>query len=295
MPSLSVLSSATPLDDATLDRLAETFATLCVLAGQAIMAVYAGGSPTVRVKDDKSPVSEADELGEAVIISGLEAAGVALPVVAEEACALSGKPRLQSRYVLVDPLDGTREFLSRNGEFTVNIALIDGTRPVAGAVYAPALGRLWFAGRTAMTCSVAPGAPLPPVAERTMLRTRACPSVDMVALASRSHADAQTEAFLATLPIGDRRAAGSSLKFCVLADGTADVYPRFGPTMEWDTAAGDAVLRAAGGIVLRPDGEMFDYGKAGYRNGPFVAWADPSAAQRTSADPQPLSARERGE
>ena len=279
MSSPAVLSPATPLDDAVLDSLAETFAMLCVSAGKAIMAVYAGGCHNVRLKSDKSPVSEADELGEAVIVSGLKAAGIHLPIVAEEACAQSGKPRLEARYVLVDPLDGTREFLNRNGEFTVNIGLIDQTRPVAGAVYAPALGRLWFAGRTAVTCTVAPGAPLPPIEERTVLRTRACPSRDMVALASRSHADAQTEAFLANLPIGDRRAAGSSLKFCVLADGTADVYPRFGPTMEWDTAAGDAVLRAAGGIVLRPDGQMFDYGKAEYRNGPFVAWADPSAAQ----------------
>ena len=260
------------------DGLAERFAHLCIEAGTAIMAVYAGGCKHVRVKADRSPVSEADELGEEIILRGLHAAGLDLPIVAEEACAQGGKPRVEARYILVDPLDGTREFLGRNGEFTVNIGLVDNGVPVAGAVYAPALGRLWFAGRNAFSCSVAPGATLPPAGDRTPLQTRPCPKADMIALASRSHADQETEAFLATLPIGDRRAAGSSLKFCVLADGTADVYPRFGPTMEWDTAAGDAVLRAAGGIVLRPDGRPFDYGKPEYRNGAFVAWADPAAA-----------------
>lgn len=264
------------------DELAEIFAAICVKAGATIMDVYDRGAGDVRLKDDKSPVSEADELGEALITGELRRLIPDLPVVAEEACAKAGKPPVAGRYILVDPLDGTREFISRNGEFTVNIALIDGTAPVAGAVYAPALSRLWAAGTTAWGCSVRPGGTLPGRAERRALRTRACPADKWIALASRSHADPATESFLAELPIGDRRAAGSSLKFCVLADSEADVYPRFGTTMEWDTAAGDAVLRAAGGVVLQPDGQPFCYGKPGYKNGPFVAWADP-AAVRTSA------------
>ncbi len=266
--------------DLERDKIAELFAALCVEAGAAIMEVYARGAEDVRLKDDQSPVSEADELGEAIILRGLTHLVPNIPVVAEEACSKSGKPALARRYILVDPLDGTREFLSRNGEFTVNIALIEGDVPTVGAVYAPVLERLWAGGSTAWSCSVAPGGTIPGSDARTALRTRSCPAKDWTALASRSHADEKTEAFLGGLPIGDRRAAGSSLKFCVLADAEADVYPRFGPTMEWDTAAGDAVLRGAGGTVLTPEGEPFRYGKPGYRNGPFVAWADPSAVNR---------------
>ena len=156
-------------------------------------------------------------------------------------------------FILVDPLDGTREFLARNGEFTVNLGLIIDGVPRAGVVYAPALGQIWIAGSQAFSPRVSPGAGLPPpIAAGSFIRARA-PADGLVALASRSHADPQTEAYLAQLPIKERQAAGSSLKFCRIAEGVADVYPRFGPTMEWDTAAGDAVLRAAGGIVLRPE------------------------------------------
>ncbi len=264
------------------DGFAEIFAAICVKAGAAIMDVYDRGAGDIRLKEDESPVSEADEVGEALIIGELTRLVPDVPIVAEEACAKDGKPSVVGRYILVDPLDGTREFISRNGEFTVNIALIEGTVPIAGAVYAPALSRLWAAGTKAWSCTVAPGTTLPSPGERRPLRTRACPAGDWTALASRSHTDPATERFLANLPIGDRRAAGSSLKFCVLADGEADLYPRFGTTMEWDTAAGDAVLRAAGGVVLQPDGQSFGYGKPGYKNGPFVAWADPAAALAAS-------------
>lgn len=268
-----------PLDSEARERLAELFAELCIEAGAAIMEIYRRGCENVRVKADRSPVSEADEIGEAIILRGLVASAPALPIVAEEACAKGGKPPIERRFILVDPLDGTREFLSRNGEFTVNIGLVENGVPVVGAVYAPVLGRLWMAGRSAFAVDVAPGQALPGAAHRRRLETRPAPPSGWTALASRSHADEATEIFLSRLPVGERRSAGSSLKFCVLADGEADVYPRFGPTMEWDTAAGDAVLRAAGGIVLDPHGAPFDYGKADYRNGPFVAWADPSAVK----------------
>ena len=183
---------------------------------------------------------------------------------------------------MVDPLDGTREFLNRNGEFTVNIGLVAEGLPVAGAVYAPALERLWSGGATAQVRTVVPGAALSTAVAVRRLATRQAPASAWTALASRSHCDAETEAFLARLPVTQRRAAGSSLKFCVVAEGEAEVYPRFGPTMEWDTAAGDAVLRAAGGTVLDGEGRVFRYGKAEslYRNGPFVAWGDPGAALR---------------
>jgi 3'(2'),5'-bisphosphate nucleotidase len=175
---------------------------------------------------------------------------------------------------LVDPLDGTKEFLDRNGEFTVNIALIVDTTPRAGAVYAPALGKLWFGGERAYACDAKPGAPLPPAAERRELHVRPVPSCDMIALTSRSHLDADTEALLSARDVSERRAIGSSVKFCLIAEGLGDLYPRFGPTMEWDVAAGEAVLRAAGGQVLSADGEPLVYGKKteNYHNGPFIAW-----------------------
>lgn len=268
---------AHPTGDDDHDGFAALFASLCIEAGAAVMDVYHRGSTDVRLKEDRSPVSEADELGEAIILRGLKQHLPGVLVVAEEQCAARGTPPAEARFILVDPLDGTREFLGRNGEFTVNIALIEGGAPVAGAVYAPALGHLWYGGRRAVSARVSPGAVLAEARERRALRTRRAPARSWTALASRSHADPATERFLSALPIGHRRAAGSSLKFCVVAEGEADVYPRFGTTMEWDTAAGHAVLRAAGGVVLNPDGTPFDYAKPGYRNGPFVAWGDPSA------------------
>jgi 3'(2'),5'-bisphosphate nucleotidase len=201
-------------------------------------------------------------------------------VLAEEAASRGEKTVAGQTFILVDPLDGTREFLSHNGEFTVNIGLIVDSAPRAGVVYAPAFGQLWIGGATASTCEVAPGAALPPPEERRVIHARPAPRQGLTALVSRSHADPATEAFLAKLPVKERRQAGSALKFCVVAEGQADVYPRFGQTMEWDTAAGDAVLRAAGGIVHDSAGRPLRYGKAEarFRNGPFVALGDPNAA-----------------
>ncbi len=272
-------SPSAHLDDSTRDRLAEYFAALCVEAGAVVMEVYARGGEA-RLKADASPVTEADERAEAVILAALAEDLPGWPVLAEEAAARGEMPPASARFILVDPLDGTREFLNRNGEFTVNIGLVSEGLPVAGAVYAPALGRLWSGGATARVRDIAPGAALSSASGSRKLGTRQAPAAAWIALASRSHCDAETEAFLARHPVSERRAAGSSLKFCVVAEGAADVYPRFGPTMEWDTAAGDAVLRAAGGTVMDAEGRVFRYGKAGshYRNGPFVAWGDPQAA-----------------
>lgn len=248
----------------TPDAIARAFADIAREAGVAIMQVYAKEC-TARIKDDRSPVTEADEVAEAIILRRLADMMPDVPVVAEECAAKGVIPKVGARFILVDPLDGTKEFLHRNGEFTVNIALIEDGRPVAGCVFAPAVNTLYAGGDTAWR--VQDGV------EET-ISTRAYPAEGLTALCSRSHPDAKSEAFLAEYPIADRREAGSSLKFCRVAEGVADVYPRFGPTMEWDVAAGHAVLSAAGGQVLMPDGEDFLYGKAdaGFRNVAFVAW-----------------------
>ncbi len=260
------------------DAIAEIFASLTLEAAVAVMGVYAT-DPHARRKADRSFVCDADERAEAIILAGLAVQVPGIPVIAEEAASRGEKPRCGRAFILVDPVDGTREFLHRNGEFTINIALIVDGVPRAGAVYAPAVGALWMAGSVAHACHVEPGAPLPPPEQRRAIMVRPNPQVGLTALASRSHADDETERFLARLPIAERRCAGSSLKFCTIAEGGADVYARFGPTMEWDTAAGDAVLRAAGGAVLDEDGAALRYGKAQdqYRNGPFVAWGDLAA------------------
>ena len=260
------------------DQVAEIFAGLTVEAAVAVMHVYAGDHHA-RQKADCSMVCDADERAEAIILAGLAAQLPCIPVVAEEAASRGEKPRCGRAFILVDPVDGTREFLRRNGEFTINIALILDGVPRVGAVYAPAIGRMWMAGAHAYTFHVEPGAPLPPVSGRREIHVRANPCIGLTALASRSHGDARTEDFLSRLPIAERRSAGSSIKFCILAEGEADVYPRFGDTMEWDTAAGDAILRAAGGAVVDESGAALLYGKAErqYRNGPFVAWGDKPA------------------
>lgn len=261
------------------DAIADIFAEIVLEAAVAVMAVYAGDSRAKR-KSDGSPVTDADDACEAIILKRLAMRLPNLPVLAEEAAARGEKTVVGQAFILVDPVDGTREFLIHNGEFTVNIGLIVDAAPRAGVVYAPALGKLWIGGATASTCEVAPGAALPPPGKRRVIHARTAPSPGLTALVSRSHADPATEAFLAKLPVKERRSAGSSLKFCVVAEGHADVYPRFGQTMEWDTAAGDAVLRAAGGIVFDRAGRPLRYGKAEvqFRNGPFVAWGDPKAA-----------------
>ncbi len=259
--------------------IADILGEIALQAAVAVMAVYAGGS-RARRKLDGSLVTDADEAGEAIILERLAAHFPGLPVLAEEAASRGEKMVAGQTFILVDPLDGTREFLSHNGEFTINIGLVVDTAPRAGAVYAPALGQLWVGGATASTCEAMPGAALPPPEKRRAIHAQPAPRQGLTALMSRSHTDPATEAFVAKLPVKERRQLGSSLKFCMVAEGQADVYPRFGQTMEWDTAAGDAVLRAAGGIVVDADGRPLRYGKtqAQFRNGPFVAWGDPKAA-----------------
>jgi len=241
-------------------------------AGGAIMAVYATDF-AVLDKPDASPVTAADEAAEKIILAELARLAPEIPVVAEEAVSSGHVPIVTDRFFLVDPLDGTREFVSRRDEFTVNIALIEGGQPVLGVVFAPARHELYWgdvhAGRAGHVGSD-PDGTMPSTG--TVISARRRPADGLVAVASRSHRTPETDAFLANYPVKEFRSIGSSLKFCIVASGEADVYPRAGTTMEWDTAAGHAVLAAAGGRVTTLEGGPFIYGKPGFRNGHFVAW-----------------------
>lgn len=261
-------------DASDADALASYFATLAVKSGAIAMEILAGPGFETRYKNDNSPVTEADERVETFLLAALSRDLPHIPYIAEESAARGVLAAHGGAFLLIDPIDGTREFLARSGEFTINLALVRDGAPVAGAVYAPARRRVWFGGARAFEADATPGGDLPAAASWRALRTRAAPMAGMTALVSKSHLDPRTVALLDALDVAKRRPVGSSLKFCLIARGDADIYPRFGPTMEWDTAAGDAVLRAAGGVTLDPEGRVFPYGKAAeaYRNGPFVAW-----------------------
>jgi 3'(2'), 5'-bisphosphate nucleotidase len=261
------------MDAQTRNELAVRFGGIASEAGKIVMAIYAN-APRIETKADGSPVSNADRESERLIRAQLKKLLPEVPLVAEESFNAKQCHSISERFLLVDPLDGTREFISRNGEFTVNIALIDAGQPIVGCVYAPARAAMYIAGASAFRVELSPGDPIPPLAQLKPVATRPYPPAGLSAVASRSHLDPQTEAFLKRLPVASHQNAGSSLKFCVIAQGDADVYPRLAPTMEWDTAAGHAVLVAAGGCVIGIDGAPLRYGKAeaGFRNEGFVAW-----------------------
>ena len=246
---------------------------LAIAAGHEIMAVYATDF-SAKAKSDLTPVTEADEAAEKVILAGLAKLDPATPVISEEAASAGRIPQVSQTFFLVDPLDGTKEFISRNGEFTVNIAKVDQGLPVAGVVYAPALSRIFWgeAGHGAAQGKLDPATGVP---AWTPMHVRPCPADGATVVASRSHRDAATDEFLKKINVKSLCSAGSSLKFCLVAAGEADLYPRFGRTMEWDTAAGHAVLLAAGGKVLTTEGNPLSYGKRerGYDNPGFIASA----------------------
>ena len=238
-------------------------------AGTKIMEIY-NGDIDVRTKDDASPVTDADEAAEKIILAGLSKAASEIPVVAEESVAAGNIPDISGGvFFLVDPLDGTKEFISRNGEFTVNIALVDNGAPIAGVVYAPAIGKLYSGSSSGAYCQdiengVASG-------DRQAISIRNAPKEGLTVVASRSHRSPETDEFISQYNVAELRSAGSSLKLCLVASGEADFYPRLGRTMEWDIAAGDAVLRAAGGTTTLLDGEPFTYAKPEFENPYFVA------------------------
>ena len=245
---------------------ATTLATIALATGKEIMRVYRTDF-SVSHKDDLSVLTEAD---------GLAEADPALQVIAEESVAEGHMPEHGARFALVDPLDGTKEFVAKNGEFTVNSAIIEHGRPVMGVVYVPAQHRLFVAESPtrAWQSKAAPDGPVP--AKRAPLKIRPAPAAGLTAVASKSHRSPDTDEWLARYPIAEIKGAGSALKFCLVAAGEADVYPRLGRTMEWDTAAGQAIVEAAGGRVLTITGEPLLYGKRdrGYDNPSFVVFGD---------------------
>lgn len=250
-------------------RLLPAIVDLALAAGRVILPLYdARAAPTT--KADGTPVTEADTAAEGVILAGLADLTPDVPAVAEEMMSAGARPSVGRAFWLVDPLDGTKEFVARTGEFTVNIGLVvDGT-PVLGVIHAPVTGETYAAAGGRATWAAAGAAPAP-------IRARSRPASDVVATVSRRHgAGGPTARFLAENGVTGRLSVGSSLKFGLIARGLADVYPRFGETSEWDTAAGQAILTSAGGRVVDLDGRPLAYGKPAFRNAGFVAWGAPS-------------------
>ena len=276
-----MVEAASPAE--SLEEKEDLLAVLRVIAeraGKEILAYYVEAKEIeVRQKADASPVTEADEAAEALILEALAKLTPGIPVVSEEAASAGHVPDVSGgRFWLVDPLDGTKEFISRNGEFTVNIALVVAGVPVAGVVHAPALAMTWAGAKGAEGAQDRPDGPAlatysqtdqPPMA----IAARAIPPEGAVVVASRRHGSgSELDEFLAGYEVKEQVSAGSSLKFCLVATAKADLYPRFGRTMEWDTAAGHAVLRAAGGKVLTQEGAPLVYGKPGFENPHFIAY-----------------------
>ena len=252
--------------------LVPTIRRLALEAGDRIMEVYNAPDFEVKSKSDASPVTEADEAADVLISAGLRAAFPDVTLITEEQAA-SHALRAET-FLIVDPLDGTKEFVQRRGDFTVNIAYVEAGVPVRGVVYAPAQGRLFYtqADGTAVEETGALDKDKPGNLRRIGVSTP--DNAALMVVASKSHRDAATDDYIGKYAVKDMRSAGSSLKFCLVATGEADLYPRLGRTMEWDTAAGDAVLRGAGGHVVRfDDHSPLAYGKPGWDNPFFIAYA----------------------
>lgn len=257
-----------------IDHWVDNARSLAREAGLAIMAIYRepAHETLVATKSDDSPLTRADLASHQIIVAGLAALTPDIPVVSEEGEQSARSGLANARFWLIDPLDGTKEFLAHNDEFTVNIALVENGRPVFGVVDAPALGVTYWGGDGL-------GAWRESARKREPIRVAAWPTAgDPVrVVASKSHLNAETEAFIAKLGPHALVQAGSSLKFCRVAEGAADVYPRLAPTCEWDTAAAQAVVEAAGGFVVQPDGSPMVYGKSEVLNPQFIAVSLPLA------------------
>jgi 3'(2'), 5'-bisphosphate nucleotidase len=248
------------------------FRRLALEAGDRIMDIYGRPDFEVRAKGDASPVTEADEAADAVISAGLRAAFPQVPLITEEQAASHA---LTARtFFIVDPLDGTKEFVQRRGDFTVNIAYVQDGIPTHGVVYAPAKGRLFYTPSLGGSVEEIGAFEKDTVGSLKPLRVSNPDNAALMVVASKSHRDQATDDYISRYAVRDMTSAGSSLKFCLLATGEADLYPRLGRTMEWDTAAGDAVLRGAGGQVVRfDDHQPHGYGTPGWDNPFFIAYA----------------------
>jgi len=261
------MSKSRPTDS----ELFQAIIAAAIEAGRVVHNIYRGGFDVSR-KADASPVTNADHASEAIILRRLAESAAQIPVIAEEEVAAGRIPEVGAEFFLVDPLDGTKEFIQRRGDFTVNIALIRDRVPVLGVVYAPARSSLFAGNVTAGSAFRSDqGTDSEQAAPRRPIKVRPVPESGAIAVSSRSHSTPETDAYLAQCNVSDRVSVGSSLKFCLVAGGEADLYPRLGPTMEWDTAAGHAVLLAAGGRVWAPGGAPLVYGKPGFRNSFFIA------------------------
>lgn len=245
---------------------------LALEAGDRIMDIYNADDFDVKMKSDDSPVTEADEAADALISAGLRAAFPDMPLVTEEQAESHGQS--VDTFLIVDPLDGTKEFINRRGDFTVNIAYVENGVPVRGVVYAPARERMFFT--QADGASVEEEGPFDRevVGALNPIRVSEPDNAALMVVASKSHRDQATDDYIGKYGVKDMTSAGSSLKFCLVATGEADLYPRLGRTMEWDTAAGQAVLHGAGGQVVRFDDHTpLRYGKDGFANPFFIAFA----------------------
>jgi 3'(2'), 5'-bisphosphate nucleotidase len=254
------------------DHLMTVIRKLAIEAGARIMQVYDSPDFEVKVKGDSSPVTEADEAADALISAGLRAEFPGLVLITEEQAA--SHALTAQTFLIVDPLDGTKEFVQRRGDFTVNIAYVQDGVPLRGVVYAPAQKRLFYTLADGTSVEETGALEVDTPGPVTPLRVAKPDNGALMVVASKSHRDAATDDYIGKYAVKDMRSAGSSLKFCLVATGEADLYPRLGRTMEWDTAAGDAVLRGAGGQVVRFDDHTpLAYGKAGWDNPFFIAYA----------------------
>ncbi|MCJ2134208.1 3'(2'),5'-bisphosphate nucleotidase CysQ [Methylobacterium sp. J-026] len=270
------MTGAATISGPERERIAAALAEIACAAGEILRGYHRAPCPHA-LKPDGSPSSAADIEAEDLIVAALAGRFPGIAVIAEERHR-DGAARPGEIFFLVDPLDGTRDFLAGTPDYSVNIALVAGERPVAAALAAPGLGRVWWAGPATVEAPVIAGRP----GAGRPVRTRPVPEAGLLALGSRRHGDAATATCLAALPVLETRQVGSAVKFGLIAAGEADIYVRCGPTMEWDTAAGDHIVAAAGGCVVVPGGGPIRYGRHGsdYRNGPFAAMGDPSLAQR---------------
>lgn len=254
------------------DKLTQVMRELALLAGDKIMEIYAADDFDVRAKGDESPVTAADEAADAIISDGLRAAFPDVPLVTEEQSASHGQS--VSTFLIVDPLDGTKEFIKRRGDFTVNIAYVVDGEPVRGIVYAPAKGRLFYTDASGASVEETGEFDKKAVGPTSPMQVSRPDNNALLVVASKSHRDEATDDYINKYSVRDMKSAGSSLKFCLVATGEADLYPRLGRTMEWDTAAGHAVLNGAGGLVVRFDNHTpLTYGKPGFANPFFIAYS----------------------
>ena len=251
-------------------KICEIFRSLALTSGEVIMDVYNSSTFEVLLKSDDSPVTVADKKADKVISEGLKKYFPEIPVITEE--QVKSHDLNASVFFIVDPLDGTKEFIKRRGDFTVNIALVANGEPIRGIVYAPARQRLFYTDENGEAVEEMAYFSVSKMGLLKKIQTAISDNKALKVVVSKSHGDKKTDEYISKYRFKKRVSAGSSLKFCLIASGEADLYPRFGPTMEWDTAAGHAILSAAGGSVLQAeDRQPLKYGKAYYRNPFFIA------------------------